>query len=206
MHGLGADGKDMQAVAEQLPLRFPVRHVFIDAPVRPVTLNNHMSMRAWYDIVGLKVTDRDDRAGILQSETLIRRVIDAQCADGFSSNQIFLAGFSQGAAMALVTALRGSLPLAGVVALSGYLPLASECVPLQPVNTPFWIAAGSFDPVVQPTWSRHTVDWLRTQGFQHVLWQEYPMQHSICLQEMNELAAWLSAIIKSIKPCNGVCE
>lgn len=206
MHGLGADANDMAGLAAQLPLTVPVRHVFMDAPVRPVTLNNNMSMRAWYDIVGMKLTDREDRVGILQSEDLIRQVIAQQCADGFLSHQIFLAGFSQGAAMALRTGLHASMPLAGVVALSGYLPLSEECKPLLALNTPIWIAAGKFDPVVLPSWTKHSFDWLQGQGFQHVQWHEYPMEHTLCMEEIQDLANWLSSQVLSLTKQNGVTQ
>ncbi len=128
MHGLGAGADDMAGLAKQLPLKhMPVRHVALNAPVRPVTLNQGMSMPAWYDITGFSLTDREDKAGILASEQIILDVIKAQIADGFSPSTIFLAGFSQGGAMALFTALRTEVALGGVIALSAYLPLASEC-------------------------------------------------------------------------------
>lgn len=206
MHGLGSDAKDMAGLAAQLPLTVPVRHVFMDAPVRPVTLNNKMSMRAWYDIVGMKLTDREDRDGILQSEGLIRQVIEQQCADGFLSHQIFLAGFSQGAAMALRTGLHATTPLAGVVALSGYLPLSGECKPALDLNTPIWIAAGKFDPVVLPGWTKHSCDWLLSQGFKQVQWHEYPMEHTLCMAEIQDLAIWLSSQVLSITKNNGVTQ
>ena len=207
MHGLGADANDMMGVADQLPLMLPVRHVFIDAPVRPVTLNNHMPMRAWYDIVGLKLTDREDREGLMRSEDMIRQIIDNQLADGFKLNQIFLAGFSQGGAMALFTGLRSSAPLAGVITLSGYLPLSSECEQaLANGSTPVFMAAGQFDPIVLPAWTKQSFDWLQSRGFQHVAWHEYPMEHSICAQEIRDLAGWLTMQISSIKSCNGVKE
>ena len=197
MHGLGADGNDMAGLAAELPLAVPVRHVFMDAPIRPVTLNNNMSMRAWYDIVGMKLTDREDRAGILASENLIRTVIEQQCAAGFKPSQIFLAGFSQGAAMALRTGLHLSTPLAGVIALSGYLPLSAECKPALDLSTPIWIAAGQFDPIVLPGWTKHAFDWFVSQGFKNVHWHEYPMEHTLCLEEIRDLAHFLSTQILS---------
>ncbi len=206
MHGLGADGRDMAGLAEQLPLTVPVRHVFMDAPVRPVTLNNNMSMRAWYDIVGMKLTDREDRAGILASENLIRKVFEQQCADGFKPSQIFFAGFSQGAAMALRTGLHMTTPLAGIIALSGYLPLSAECKPALSFNTPIWIAAGTFDPIVLPSWTKHGFDWFLSQGFQDVEWHEYPMEHTLCLQEIRDVAGWLSAQILSFSENNGAMQ
>lgn len=205
MHGLGADAKDMAGLADQLPLALPVRHVFIDAPVRPVTLNNHMQMRAWYDIVGMKLTDREDRDGLLRSEGMIRQIIENQLKDGFSSSQIFLAGFSQGGAMALFTGLRSPSPLAGIVSLSGYLPLSSECE-LGPVNKniPVFIAGGRFDPIVLPDWTKQSFDWLQSRDYQHIVRHEYPMDHSICAEEIRDLATWLTSKITSIDQSTGV--
>ncbi|MDF1678088.1 MAG: carboxylesterase, partial [Legionellaceae bacterium] len=114
MHGLGAGADDMAGLAKQLPLDVPVRHVALNASIRPVTLNQGMPMPAWYDILGMSFSDREDKAGILASEQMILKAIDAQIADGFASETIFLAGFSQGGAMALFTALRTTLSLGGV--------------------------------------------------------------------------------------------
>lgn len=208
MHGLGADANDMAGLAKQLPLEAPVRHVFIDAPVRPVTLNNHMPMRAWYDIVGLKLTDREDRDGLVRSEGMIRQIIDNQVTAGFKLNQIFLAGFSQGGAMALFTGLRSPAPLAGIVNLSGYLPLSSECESELATNSkiPVFIAGGKFDPIVLPAWTKHSFDWLQSHGFQHIIQHEYPMEHSICVAEIRDLASWLTTHISSMTHHLGVRE
>lgn len=205
MHGLGADGSDMAGVANQLGMATPVRHVFIDAPVRPVTLNNHMPMRAWYDIVGMKLTDREDRDGLMRSEGMIHQIIENQLTDGFKSHQIFLAGFSQGGAMALFTGLRSAAPLAGIISLSGYLPLSSECDPVLVNNsTPIFIAGGQFDPIVLPAWTKQSFDWVQSRGFEQVAWHEYPMEHSICVEEIRDLSHWLTSRITSIPHNHGV--
>ena len=206
MHGLGSDANDMMGLVGQLPLTVAVRHVFIEAPVRPVTLNNRMSMRAWYDIVGIKLTDREDREGILQSEDMIREVIDNQLADGFESTQIFLAGFSQGGAMALFAGLRSLKPLGGIVSLSAYLPLVSDCESILDKRTPMFIAGGRFDPIVLPGWTKQSYDWVVSCGFQRVTCLDYPMEHSICIEEIRDLAGWFSSEIVSITSCNGVTE
>lgn len=192
MHGLGADAQDMRGLADQLMLTVDIRHVFIDAPVRPVTLNSGMLMRAWYDIVGMKLTDREDRDGIVQSEAMILDVINRQIADGFSSDQIFLAGFSQGGAMALFTGLRSTTPLAGLVVLSAYLPLATDCKATLAPSTPVFIAGGTFDPLVLPNWTKQSFDWLQAHDFDKVSWHEYPMEHSICMDEIRDLASWFN--------------
>jgi phospholipase/carboxylesterase len=206
MHGLGADAQDMMGLAAQLqlPLTVSLRHVFIDAPVRPVTLNNNMPMRAWYDILGMKLTDREDSQGIKSSEVIIREVIDAQLADGFVAEQIFLAGFSQGGAMALYTGIHTSMPLAGIIALSGYLPLASVCNIVLNTSTPIFIGSGLSDPIVLPMWTKQCIDRLRQKGFQKITSHEYPMEHSICANEVSDLASWLNIQVTSMTHQEGV--
>ena len=196
MHGLGADASDMMGLASELSITQAVRHVFLDAPVRPVTLNNGMPMRAWYDILGMKLTDREDRASILASEALIRDVLEKQILDGFSSDTIFLAGFSQGGAMALLTGLRTASPLAGIIALSSYLPLASEVKGDCNRDTPIFVASGEYDPLVLPAWTGLCVDHLQNQGYQKITQRRYPMDHSICLEEINDLGQWISTVLK----------
>ena len=198
MHGLGADAQDMMGLATELPLTVAIRHVFIDAPVRPVTLNNHMPMRAWYDILGMKLTDREDSEGIKQSSTRIRQVIENQLAEGFVSEQIFLAGFSQGGAMALYTGLHSSIPLGGIIALSAYLPLASVCNIVLNLNTPLFVAGGLYDPLVLPAWTNQCVEVLRASGFRRIESREYPMEHTICVEEIRDIAQWLILQVTAI--------
>lgn len=191
MHGLGASADDMVGLAKQLPLKVPMRHVSLNAPIRPVTLNQHMPMPAWYDIVGMKLTDREDRAGILESEQIILKAIEQQVANGFSHKQIFLAGFSQGGAMALFAALHAMPTLGGVISLSAYLPLASDCDVKLDVKTPIFIGSGRLDPVVLPAWTAASVTWLKNKGFEHLTVHDYPMEHSVCIEEMRDIAVWL---------------
>ncbi len=199
MHGLGADASDMVGLADQLMVNdVTLRHVFIDAPSRPVTLNGGLVMPAWYDITGTELVDREDKQGIEQSELLIRRIIESQVKDGFELGQIILAGFSQGGAMAIHTALRTPGLLAGVVALSAYLPLASETKPILDVNTPFFMGAGQFDPLVLPKWSHESRDWLLTNGYEHVSYYQYPMEHSICFEEIKDLSLWLNKQVQGV--------
>ncbi len=202
MHGLGADAQDMAGLADQLSVEVPIRHVFIDAPVRPVTLNNRMPMRAWYDIVGMKLTDREDREGIVQSEGLIREVIDTEIASGFAPERIFLAGFSQGGAMALYTGLQSTRPIAGIIALSAYLPLASECKIVMDKKTPLFAACGQFDPLVLPDWTKQGVTGLRERGFDRIEFHEYPMEHAICMDEVRDLSQWLTIAVESMGNCD----
>jgi phospholipase/carboxylesterase len=192
MHGMGANASDMKGLAEQLPVNdLALRHVFLDAPTRPVTLNGGMVMPAWYDILGLELSHREDKQGILQSALLIRQAISTQLAAGFSSQQIVLAGFSQGGAMALHTALHYPGQLAGVIALSAYLPLSQDTQPVLDKKTPFFVGFGQFDTLVLPHWTQHSIDWLMAQGYQSISNHRYPMEHSICWEEMKDLSAWL---------------
>jgi phospholipase/carboxylesterase len=192
MHGLGADSSDMMGVAEQLMSTVFLRHVFIDAPMRPVTLNNGMVMPAWYDILGMKLTDREDKVGIEHSEALIRQTMKEQEQAGFSTDKIFLAGFSQGGAMALHTALHTKDKLAGVIALSAYLPLANFSKPILNRDTPFFIGSGLYDPVVLPAWTKQSQEWLTSAEYKNVNVHTYPMEHSICYEEVKDISSWLT--------------
>jgi phospholipase/carboxylesterase len=199
MHGLGADASDMMGLVEQLTIReLTLRHVFLDAPMRPVTLNGGMVMRAWYDILGTDFQAREDKEGILQSATLIRRVLDEQLNDGFISNQIFLAGFSQGGAMALYTGLNFDGPLAGIIALSSYLPGILHLETRLQKTTPFFMGLGKFDPLVLPKWTDSSIDWLKKQGFDDIALHQYPMEHSICFEEIKDLSLWLNRQVRGV--------
>lgn len=192
MHGLGADASDMVGLADGLSIdEVSLRHVFINAPVRPVTLNNGMVMPAWYDILGMELVDREDKEGIEQSELIIRKVMDEQLNDGFTYNQIFLAGFSQGGAMALHTGLQTPERLGGIIALSAYLPMAQHNRPKLNKHTPIFIGAGQFDPLVLPKWVELSNDWLLNNGYTQISKHQYPMEHSVCLEELKDISLWL---------------
>jgi phospholipase/carboxylesterase len=191
MHGLGSDADNMRALAKELPITFPVRHVCLEAPVRPVTFNNHMPMRAWYDVTGFTLSDREDEEGIFRSVELIHAAIDAQLQLGFQEKQIFLAGFSQGGAMALIAGLCSSYALGGILSLSSYLPLSATLQATLPVSTPIFFGVGLHDQVVLPAWTSHAIAWLHAHGFERVQTHHYPMEHTVCFEEINEMASWL---------------
>jgi phospholipase/carboxylesterase len=194
LHGLGADGGDFVPVADELKLPVAVRYLFPDAPMRPVTINGGMVMRAWYDIASPSIAAQQDAAGIQASQSLIEALIAQEMQRNIAPANIFLAGFSQGGAIALHTALRQPVPLGGVLALSTYLPLADraagEALP-GTRDTPIFMAHGRSDPVVPFELGAGSRDAL--QGFGYTVdWREYAMQHSVCEEELRDIEAWLA--------------
>lgn len=195
MHGLGAESMDMEMLVHNLPLSdLPLRHIFLNAPIRPVSLNGGIEMRAWYDIPPNFSPLNEDKAGILSATQGIYSLIEQQINDGIPSKFIGLAGFSQGGAMALHAGLHYSQPLAGIAALSGYLPLSqthNKMLPKVQKTTPFFIGAGLQDTVVHYEWTKATHLHLESMGYQHVDFHAYPMEHCVCMDEMRNLAAWI---------------
>lgn len=194
LHGLGADGHDFVPIVPELGLP-AARFVFPHAPARPVTLNMGMRMRAWYDIKTLTAEGRADEEGIRASVALAQRYVAAERAAGIASNRIVLAGFSQGGAIALHAGLRHAEPLAGIIGLSTYLPLqATLARELSEANraTPILMCHGIYDPVLPAQLGAMARGWLRELGYA-VEWHEYPMQHQVCLPEIQDIAAWLRA-------------
>ena len=196
LHGLGADGHDFEPIVPELGLSVPVRFVFPHAPVRPVTINGGMAMRAWYDILGFDRRAREDAAGIRASAAAVTELVDREIERGMSSDRIVLAGFSQGGAVALHTALREPRPLAGVLALSTYLPLAatlaSECSAAN-ARLPLFMAHGTNDGVLPLQLAETSRGALEALGYA-VEWHAYPMAHSVCQEEVGAIGAWLAAL------------
>jgi phospholipase/carboxylesterase len=197
LHGLGADGHDFVPIVPELklPAAPGIRFVFPHAPVRPVTLNMGMRMRAWYDIRTLTAEGRADEAGLRESVARLEALLSAERALGIESRRIVVAGFSQGGAVALHGALRHAEPLGGVLALSCYLPLqALLAAELAEVNRelPILMCHGQQDPVLPLALGLAACNWLRAAGYR-VEWKEYPMQHQVCLPEIQDVAAWLRA-------------
>lgn len=198
LHGLGADGHDFAPIVPELvrPHWPGIRFVFPHAPMRPVTINGGMQMRAWYDILGMDFTQRrEDEAGVRQSFAQVDALIAREVERGTPASRIVLAGFSQGGAITLGTGLRRSEPLLGLVALSTYLPLAelseSESTPAGR-QTPIFMAHGQLDPVVPHAAGSRSASRLRELGAS-VSWHEYPMQHAVCAEEIRDLGDWLEA-------------
>jgi phospholipase/carboxylesterase len=196
LHGLGADGHDFEPIVPELRLRFAVRFVFPHAPVRPVTINGGMQMRAWYDILGFDRRAKEDAAGIRASAAAVAELVDREIERGMPSDGIVLAGFSQGGAIALHTALRESRPLAGVLALSTYLPLAATLARERNAANaaiPLFMAHGTDDPVLPLELAENSRRALEALDYA-VDWHAYPMAHSVCMEEVGAIGAWLAAL------------
>jgi phospholipase/carboxylesterase len=199
LHGLGADGNDFVPVAEELDLRAvgPVRFVLPHAPTRPVTINGGYVMRAWYDILGTDLAKREDEEGLRQSMTSVQALIERERDRGLAASRIVLMGFSQGCAMVLLAGLRHGERLAGLVGLSGYLPLAATtAAERNPANNdvPIFLAHGRSDTVIPIDRALASRDVLVALGYP-VEWHEYPMQHSVCAQEITDLNRWLLRVL-----------
>ncbi|MDH5340537.1 MAG: alpha/beta hydrolase [Rubrivivax sp.] len=199
LHGLGADGTDFLPFADELDLATvgPVRWVFPRAPVRPVTINGGNRMRAWYDILGVDLVRREDDAGLRESFAQVHALIEREVARGVPAERIVLAGFSQGCAIALGAGLRCSRRLAGWVGMSGYLPL-SDTSPAErstaSAGTPVFLAHGERDGVVPLARGAAARDALQALGHA-VQWQAYPMEHSVCMEEVQALNHWLRGVL-----------
>jgi phospholipase/carboxylesterase len=195
LHGLGADGFDFVPVVKELEsLGAPAaRYVFPHAPMRPVTINNGFVMRAWYDIRTADLAHREDEESIRASQAAVEELIEREVQRGTPRARIVLAGFSQGAAIALQAGLRQAQPLAGLIALSGYLPLAEKLAAERhaaSAKVPLLMAHGSDDPVVPIARAIRSRDLLASLGYD-VSWHEYPMPHSVCAEEVEVIARFL---------------
>jgi phospholipase/carboxylesterase len=196
LHGLGADGYDFVPIVPELDLKpgHSIRFVFPHAPMRAVTINNGMKMRAWYDILSLSRMDKQDDAGIKDSERIVHGFIQRELDAGVPADRIIIAGFSQGGAITLHTALRYPKTLGGVLALSTYLPLADKlageaCAANR--ATPILMCHGEFDPVLPYALGENSCEILRAEGYE-VDWRSYPMQHQVCGEEIELIGQWLS--------------
>ena len=203
LHGLGADGHDFGPIVPEHVARdwAPIRFVFPHAPKRPVTINGGMPMRAWYDIKGAQIADRQDETGIRESMQHLDALITREIERGIPASQILLAGFSQGAAMVLSGGLRHAQRLAGIVALSGYLPLEQMLAAERSAanaDVPIFMAHGSVDPVVPQPLGLLSRVFLRNLGYT-VDWHSYPMAHQVCAQEIADLRTWIGARLGALE-------
>ena len=199
LHGLGADGHDFEPIVPELNLaaHADIRFVFPHAPVRPVTINGGVPMRAWYDVISLDKSGPQDEAGIRDSAGSLLQLIERERERGVDASRIVLAGFSQGGAIAMHTAMRVPQRLAGLMALSTWMPLAStigeEVVDnseSQPRELPVLMVHGTFDPLLPLAAGQHAREIMQDAGFK-VQWHEYPMAHAVCAEEISEIRKWL---------------
>lgn len=197
LHGLGADGHDFAPIVPELarPHWPAIRFVFPHAPKRPVSINNGMVMRAWYDIVSMDFRSRADIGGVSESVAQVEELVAREQARGIPGNRIVLAGFSQGGAVILWAGLRRRQPLAGLVALSTYLPgadAAAAQLAQSAASQPVFMAHGNADPVIPVQVAEHSMQAMKGLGF-NVEWHRYPMAHQVCAEEIRALGDWLQA-------------
>ncbi|AWV06152.1 alpha/beta hydrolase [Marilutibacter maris] len=198
LHGLGADGNDFAPIVPELVRKdWPaLRFVFPHAPVRPVTINNGVPMRAWYDIRDMNLAQRADEAGVDQSVAQVEALIAREGERGVPPSRLLLAGFSQGGAVTLAAGLRREVPLAGLIALSTYLPMPERLrreATAQAASQPLFMAHGQFDPVVPFAGGQASAGALRELGFE-IDWHVYPMAHQVCAEQIRDLGDWMSRV------------
>ena len=200
LHGLGADGHDFEPIVPELrmPESLPTRFVFPHAPKRPVTINAGMVMRAWFDISDIDLKRNVDLEGFLESADHLRALIEREIQAGIPSERIVVAGFSQGGAVALHTALRYKKKLAGIIALSTFLPTASSTADERsPVNsdTPVFMGHGSTDPMVPIAAGIEARQELTCLKYD-ITWHDYPIPHSVCPEEIADIRKWLVRVLQ----------
>jgi phospholipase/carboxylesterase len=204
LHGLGADGSDFEPIVPELglPPAPAIRFVFPNAPHRPVTCNGGYIMRAWYDIVSLAPDSREvDAAGLLESRAIVRQLIAREAGRGIPSHRVFLAGFSQGGAVAYLTALTHPEPLAGVIALSTYIPcpdLISAELSAANLHLPLFAAHGTDDDVVSLGLGEQALALVKAQGLAPK-WHTYEMPHAVYPEEIEDIGSWLRARLQQLK-------
>ena len=200
LHGLGADGHDFEKLVPDLVLSesIPLRFVFPHAPFQPVTINNGMVMRSWFDILSFDRTGRADRESFLKSCDSLRCLINNEIKRGIKEENIIIAGFSQGGAIAIHTALESNYKIAGLLALSTYLGL-SDINTSSPCrkDLPIFMAHGSFDPVLKIEWGRESANKIIESGYK-VEWKEYSMEHTISQKEILDISKWISQIYSKL--------
>ena len=192
LHGLGADGHDFAPIVPALNL--PIRYVFPHAPVRPVTMNGGVPMRAWFDLYGLSRDLKVDEAGIAASRAAVGELIAREVARGVPASRIVVGGFSQGGTMTLATALGHPAPLAGIVCLSAWMPAKYAAVADAQRDTPIFLGHGTYDPVVDVALGRETHATLSKLANQ-VEFHEYPIQHGVNDAVLVDLRAFLARVL-----------
>ncbi len=194
LHGLGADGNDFASLVPELnlPEHHGIRFIFPHAPVQSVTINGGMAMRSWYDIRSTDFLNDVDESGIITACQQVERLIQEQVEQGISAHKIVLAGFSQGGVIALQAGLSTGRPLAGIMALSTYCPVMMPFKQNQDI--PIFMAHGLFDTVIPLSVAQASCQKLEQQGY-CVQWHDYPMEHQVCAQEIEDIVNWLTSIL-----------
>ncbi|OGT48413.1 MAG: hypothetical protein A3F17_04880 [Gammaproteobacteria bacterium RIFCSPHIGHO2_12_FULL_41_15] len=199
LHGLGADGHDFESLVPflQLPNTLNCKFIFPHAPIRPVTANNGMQMRAWFDLDNLQEFEKNTLEGLEETQQQLLDIIEEEIAAGILAKRIALVGFSQGGTMALLTGLSYPQKLAGIMGLSTFLPASHPKLTLQQSkDTPIFIAHGNTDYVLPFHYGKDTYQQLLTEGFTNIAWHEYPMSHDVCQAEIKDISAWLQNVLK----------
>ncbi len=201
LHGLGADASDFAPIVKELdlPASMAIRFVFPNAPQRPISINKGYVMPGWYDITeadiaGDETGESEDSKGIEMSSQAMQSLVDQQREEGIEASRIIIAGFSQGGAVALHVGLHYPQKLAGVMALSTYLPWCARKQPKNAAGLPIFMAHGSMDGVVKPEYGRRSAEALKQLGCA-LEWREYPMAHSVCIEEIADISRWLQRIL-----------
>ena len=200
LHGLGDSGNGFAPIVPEmkLPDELGIRFVFPHAPMRPVTINNGMAMRAWYDISSLDFNNRADNQGVKESSDLVADLIEKEIAQGIPAHKIVLAGFSQGGVIALNLGTRYEKSLAGIMSMSSYMnepETLNDEAHAANKNTPIFVAHGTDDDVVPIFMGNTAFKVLESNGYK-VTWHEYAMQHNVCMQQLNDISTWLQETLK----------
>ena len=199
LHGLGADGNDFAPIVPQLNLSldFGVRFIFPHAPAIPVTINSGYVMPAWYDIKQIDVDRHVDNEQLQESASRIHDLIDREIERGIQSTRIIIAGFSQGGAVSFEAALSYEQPLAGIMALSTYFATVGT-IKINAIqqSIPILICHGEHDPVVSESLGKRSRASLEKLGFDPE-YHSYPIEHSVCPQEIEDIGNWISRVFKS---------
>lgn len=196
LHGLGADGSDFVPIVPELsiPENLGIRFIFPNAPHKPVSCNGGYVMRAWYDIFSLNDFEKEDKAGLVESQQSLEKLIQQEIERGINPNRIILMGFSQGGAVVLHTGLRHSQRLAGIGALSTYLPLRDDVQQQKHesnADIPIFMAHGTHDPVVRYEVGDSSCQMLQQLGYS-IDWNSYPMEHNVCAEEIHDISTWIT--------------
>lgn len=197
LHGLGASADGLVALSTMLSIEdWPVRHIFLQAPMRSVTVNHGMQMPAWYDIKSENINDDEDEDGIVDSSERVAEVIKQQQESGIDAENIFLAGFSQGGVISLYTALSTDMSLGGVIVLSGYLALREKVCTMSlkhRQSLPVFMSFGTYDPIIHRSWTLQSVALLQDCGLRRIESLEFEKEHNVCAKELALLRKWLQS-------------